>query len=485
MLSTETCNRNTVTNAEDPEIIPAMMDRIKINHPALDEAHKSLGSQDAGQDNAKQVHRSQDHKHLESVAPSVGYLPHQPPTSSSDLESRLKESEQSLENEKRYREREGILNEKAIDDLQSQLKNAEAQLEMERAKHQQTRLDLIEKDKYANRQRQLMLDAVSELNRYLRGNQVSNQATDDEIIQKVMMLRIAIRDFAILHFEGDIDHFTINQGSLESLNELLRLPLDDVVKYISTSTTRVNIVRAFLWAYLFENVFNRYSWTWQGASNAFHDISGFLGCFINDNGGRDAQGQRKFHTWRANTASLLVEAMSFDETTVYSDRKQLIQRWSHHICQLLEPFRLSRRQDYMQGLEGILSSSLELDKEICKQIANFEWIIPKKVPCAFVPGAMEVEPGQQHHNGNGLVTLVLGPGLVKHGKSSGDRFDMTERLLKIQVFCDRPLGDMAEDKIVSEPQERKGKAPGIKGKFQEYRRRLGNASVPEHSENLS
>ncbi|KAI0972384.1 hypothetical protein F4678DRAFT_460604 [Xylaria arbuscula] len=461
------------------------MNRVKINHPTIEEAHRSLGPQDASQDNAEQVHRSQDHKHLESVAPNAGYLPHQPPTSSSDLESRLKEAEQSLENEKRYREREGILNEKEIDYLQSQLKNAEAQLEMERAKHQQTRSDLIEKDKYANRQRQLMLDAVSELNRYLRGNQVSNQATDDEIIQKVMMLRIAIRDFAILHFEGDIDQFTINQGLLKSLNELLRLPPDDMVKYISTSTTRVNIFRAFLWAYLFENVFNRFSWTWQGAGSAFHDISGFLGCFVNGNGGRDAQGQRKFHTWRANTASLLVEAMSFDETTVYSDRKQLIQRWSHHISQLLEPFRVSRRQDYWQGLEGIISSSLELDKEICKQIANFEWIIPEEVPCAFVPNAMEVEPGQQYHGSNGVVTLVLGPGLVKHGKSSGDRFDMKEGLLKTQVFCDRSPGDMAEDKTVPESQERKGKTPGIKGKFQEYRRRLGNASVPEYNENVS
>ncbi|KAJ2992965.1 hypothetical protein NUW58_g1992 [Xylaria curta] len=224
------------------------------------------------------------------------------------------EVEQSLKNEKESREEESILHENSIIHLQTKLKEMEQHLEMEQSRHKKTRSDLIETQKDVKHHRQLALDAVGELNRFLRGNQVPNQSTDDEIIQRAMMLRVDIRDFAIIHFEGSIDEVGINQVSLESLNEFLRIPPDCLKEYVSNSSTRVNIIRAFLWMYLCERVFNRFSWTWRGAGSAFHDICGFLEGLMNENENGDYQGKRKFHTWRANTASLLVEAMSLDET---------------------------------------------------------------------------------------------------------------------------------------------------------------------------
>ncbi|KAI1425005.1 hypothetical protein F5Y12DRAFT_749255 [Xylaria sp. FL1777] len=377
-------------------------------------------------------------KNSQKAPENASYLPDETSISSFDIQLRLKEAEQNLKNEKKCRKEEIILHERAMKYLQAKLKDSEENLMMERSMHEQTKLDLIEKRNEANHQRQFALDAVGELNRFLRGNKVPNQSTDDEIIQKAMTLRVGIRDFAIFHFGGNLDQVRINQASLESLNQFLRIPPDYLETYASASSTRINLIRAFLWAYLRERVFNQFCWTWQGASTAFRDISSFLDTLISRKESRDSQGERKFHTWRANTASLLVEAMSLDEGNANSDCEQLIQKWSNHISQLLEPFRLSHHSDYRQELEGILSQSVELDKEICKQIASFEWLAHEHLPCTFVPEAMELEPSQEHHGNNGIVTFVLGPGLVKHGKSSGDRFDMMERLLKTQVFCDRP-----------------------------------------------
>lgn len=254
-----------------------MMSGTKENHPTPDESHKSLGLHCGGHDNAQRTAAIRATQKPASVVPDVGYLPDQPDASSSDLEMRLKEAEQSLKIEKERREKESILHGQAMNDLQAKLKDVEQHLEVERHRHQQTKFDLIEKHKDANHQRQLMLDAVGELNRFLRGSRVPNQSTDDEIIQKAMTLRVGIRDFAILHFEGNIDQVGINQDALDSLNKFLRIPQDYLKSYISTSPKRVNVIRAFLWAYLCEAVFNQFSWTWQSAGTAFHDICGFLG----------------------------------------------------------------------------------------------------------------------------------------------------------------------------------------------------------------
>lgn len=77
---------------------------------------------------------------------------------------------------------------------------------------------------------------------------------------------------------------------------------------------------------------------------------------------------------------------------------------------------------------------------------------------------MEPEPGQAQNKDQGVVTLVLGLGLVKQGKSSGDGFDMTERLLKkAQVFY-----DMTENRASPESREIRARTPGTKGTWRRW-----------------
>ncbi|KAI0440361.1 hypothetical protein F4803DRAFT_553180 [Xylaria telfairii] len=328
---------------------------------------------------------------------------------------------QNLKQERESRERESKFCENAVNDLEARLKAMQKHLEMEQNNHDKTRSDLIEKQKDEKNQRRLALEAVGELNRFLRGKQAPNQLTDDEIIQKAMTLRIGIRDFAILHFGDSINEVGINLSSLEPLNEFLRMEPDYLKDHVSTYCRAVN-----------------------------EDEDG------------DYQRKRKFHTWRANTTNLLDEAMSLGEVTADPECQQLIRQLSNQICQLLEPIRLSRHQDYQQGLEDIISQSVELDKEIYKQIANINWFGPR-VPCTFASDTMELEPGQAQNKDHGVVNLLLGPGLVKQGKSSGDRFDMTERLLKAQVFC----GTM-ENIALAEARERRERTPGAKGTWRRW-----------------
>ncbi|KAI1204681.1 uncharacterized protein F4807DRAFT_471862 [Annulohypoxylon truncatum] len=428
--STENSNNRTHTlKANVPE----------ETHSTFDEGPNDLlDSHSSRPRNTRQVHASQSGGQSASVFANTGSLPLQPGVSPSDLETRLKEAEQSLKKEKQSRLEENASHERVTNNLQAKLDVTERNLETERNEHQHTKSRLTEKENAANHQRQLMLDAVGELNRFLRGNQVHNQSTDHELIQKAMKLRIAIRDFAILYFGNNVNMLGSSQASLESLNQFLRIPLDYLETYISFSSKRVNLIRAFLWAYLYERVFNRFYWSWQGAGTAFCEMRGFLYNLVDGSKNADPRGERKFHTWRANTANLLVEAMRLNETTVTSDGQQFIQQWTNTVSQLLGPFKSSDQQGYLQGLEGIITQSLELDKEICKQIANIEWVHCEELPCTFVPDSMELELSQEHQGNNKAVTLVLGPGLVRRGKSSGDDFDVMERLLKTQVYCDRP-----------------------------------------------
>ncbi|KAI1733568.1 hypothetical protein F4680DRAFT_441283 [Xylaria scruposa] len=455
-----------------------MMDNTQHVHSAPGEIPMTgPDSQHVAKGDTKQASELQLNRQSTSVVPNARSLSDYPGSSSSNLENRLREMQHILKTEKESRRTENISHENAMNSLAVRLNYVQRDLEMERNRHQKTKLDLIEKEKDAQSQRQLALDAVGELNRFLRGNKVHSQSTDDEIIQKAMTLRISIRDFAILHFERSVEEAEINQVSLESLNKVLQIPSDLLKSYTSTSSMRINLIRAFFWAYLYENVFNQFSWTWRGASAAFKDICGFLDGFVNGNQNENSQAKRKFHTWRANTTSLLVEAMSLDEATAYHDCQRRIRKWSNHISDLLEPLSLSRHQDYQQQLEDIISQSVELDKEICKQIANIEWVLPRELPCTFEPKTMELDHGLEQPRDHSVVTLVLGPGLIKHGKSSGDRFDLTERLLSTQVFCDRSLCEITEGRAVSESQDKRKRTSGIRAKFQEYRRWIEDANT--------
>lgn len=252
------------------------MDAARQNDLTLGSSSQPLlGSRHLAKGNTQQVSSSQVHRQYASSVPDAGLLLDQHGDSPSNIESRLMELEQSLKAEKHSREKESMLYQSTTNQLRAKLRDLEQQLEMERNRHKKTSFDLIEKEKDAKNQRQLALDAVGELNRFLRGNQVPNQSTDDEIIQKVVALRIDIRDFAIIHFEGTMDA-EVAQASLEPVNKYLRIPPDCLEKYIYTSSTRVNVIRAFLWAYLGKKVFNRFSWACRDAGTAFQVICGFL-----------------------------------------------------------------------------------------------------------------------------------------------------------------------------------------------------------------
>lgn len=198
-------------------------------------------------------------------------------TAMSRLEIKLKETEQKLEYEKQSRQDDKHSHNTALVDLQSKLNHVEKSLEVEQDKHQQTKFNLVEKEKEASHHRQLKLDAVGELNRFLRGNQVSNQSTDREIVEKAMMLRVNIRDFAIHYFQDSIKEARIQPEESESLNKYLRIPQHYLNNAIYDPRMRVRLVRAFMWAYLCDHIFGCFHWALKDAGAVFHKMCGFLG----------------------------------------------------------------------------------------------------------------------------------------------------------------------------------------------------------------
>ena len=106
------------------------------------------------------------------------------------------------------------------------------------------------------------------------------------------------------------------------------------------------------------------------------------------------------------------------------------------ICKYLILFSKSKDRDLNGQVFDIVKEAVELDKLISKQVAELQWLTLERNESRHLNAeTMNVEQGKKPTDASQSVFLVLAPGLIKRGKSTGEDFDVQYILLKMEVSC--------------------------------------------------
>ncbi|GMF74492.1 unnamed protein product [Aspergillus oryzae] len=290
--------------------------------------------------------------------------------------------------------------------LAASLAQAKHDLEEERQQHQQTKMDLRQKEQEARELRKSWLETANELNRYLRQGHGYNQMTDDDLLQHVAQLRFTITGFAAQHFSHPQLRDRKMTAEYDFFQQYLGISKTDFEAYIHSVTLRSSLVRALLWVFLLRKVFDQFRWATLEAG-------------------------------APNTSNLVLDSMIFEGDKAYDDRQQFVTMNVKVLSKYLASLSLSPKDVIEARLQDLFTQSLELDQELNRQVASITWNRDVRLPCPFDPDHMAMEAAESHQTDEELtVRLVLAPGLSRRGRASGDRFDEIVQLLKMEVSCE-------------------------------------------------
>lgn len=174
-------------------------------------------------------------------------------------------------------------------------------------------------------------------------------------------------------------------------------------------------------------------------------IKSFVGSFLGDASGGtpdEIQAQRKFHTWKANTTTLVAEWMKLDEQEGRKEREGFAIDKAKEICRSLATFSTSKDRELFGDMSNIIAEALDLDLLLSKQVACVQWWYGAgEGTQRFDPESMDLEGEVGDH-----VCLYLAPAVLKQGKSNGESFDRTNLLLKMQVVC-QPIEAVVQPEV--------------------------------------
>ena len=106
------------------------------------------------------------------------------------------------------------------------------------------------------------------------------------------------------------------------------------------------------------------------------------------------------------------------------------------LCTQLAPLTKSKYEGFAAQLSDIIKEALALDQLFSKQVAEIYWTMGINEPGAFREASMELQQGEKRPVGGQKVQLVVTPGLIKRGRSTGENYEMTSMLLRMTVSCE-------------------------------------------------
>ena len=119
--------------------------------------------------------------------------------------------------------------------------------------------------------------------------------------------------------------------------------------------------------------------------------------------------------------------------------------WDFLVKEIFERFMWcgKRVHQSMENLTEILSErsdiikeALDLDQLFSKQVAEIYWTMDANEPGAFHEASMELQQGEKRPVDGQKVQLVVAPGLIKRGRSTGENYEMKSLLLRMTVSCE-------------------------------------------------
>ncbi|KAJ5163383.1 uncharacterized protein N7500_005213 [Penicillium coprophilum] len=344
--------------------------------------------------------------------------------------------------------------------------DTQKELEKEREEHQSTKVALEKAQQEAEKYRKSWKQSVNELNRHLRQGRGFNQLTDEELLRDVSELRFNIRSFAVQHFEHELGSVTIVPDDYDVINRYVPLHEQDFDAYIRNKTLRPDLMQAFIWRVFFVLIFDhKFRWAGNEAGTLMKKMVELFGPGYADNK-TDARiadplvkitedkvpdPLRKFHSWRANTSTMLIHLKSLDENIPRDDVHDFATRQSLALNKWLCRFSHSDPEMLHSQLTDLIKQTVRLDQDLSRQVASIRWSFARGLSLMFNPSSMTLPSNYQVPSEALKVRLVLAPGITRRGRSSGDQFDKIVLLLKTEVTCEDPntvLADLSSDGIM-------------------------------------
>ncbi|OQE46940.1 hypothetical protein PENCOP_c001G05696 [Penicillium coprophilum] len=330
--------------------------------------------------------------------------------------------------------------------------DAQKELEKERKGHQATKVALEKAQQEAEKYRRSWKQSVNELNRHLRQGQGFNQLTDEELLRDVSELRFNIRSFAVQHFEHELGSVTIVPNDYDVINRYVPLHEQEFEAYIRNKTMRPELMQAFIWRVLFVLVFDhQFRWAGNEAGTLMKEMVELFDPLVKATEDKVPDPLRKFHSWRANTSSMLIHLKSLGENNSQDDVHVFATRQSLALNKWLCRFSHSDPEMLHSQLTDLIKQTVRLDQDLSRQVASIRWSFARGSSLEFNPSSMTLPSNYQKPSEALKVRLVLAPGITRRGRSSGDQFDKIVLLLKTEVTCEDPKpgpADLSSDGIM-------------------------------------
>ncbi|KAL4791056.1 hypothetical protein BDV19DRAFT_371125 [Aspergillus venezuelensis] len=329
----------------------------------------------------------------------------------------------------------------------------ERSLQAESAQKDRAQADLAKRTKELDDMRKRWKQAARELDKTQSQHQGFYTVTDNYLIDLTMQLRYNIRNFAIHYFGSDgkekVGKFEKGKEWEKYMANTTPEPSDCEVFLLSER--RVNVIQGFIWRFLVGQVFDHFRWAGETGVTMRH-MCLFLrpdGQYQDSTEGVDPDEERKFQIWLASTTALILEAGADPHTSKrFKDQnEEKVAGLVEKVRGVIDPFATTADKAYNQELAKILEECINLDREICRQVARVEWVFPdpgKEVrydaksmkPATGEKFAVDKKRDTQLVR---LVRLVICPGMKKRGKSNGDGFAApASMLVPMEVSCEGP-----------------------------------------------
>ncbi|KAL8988740.1 MAG: hypothetical protein Q9177_002231 [Variospora cf. flavescens] len=289
-----------------------------------------------------------------------------------------------------------------------------------------------ERDDYYKRWKQ----ATSELNKILAQSQGFQQVTDQELIQGATQLRYNIRNFADEHFVGEVGDSKGVRSFYASALRYLKVSTNILETLRRSPSNDSIVVKAYLWAFIAENIFGKFCWAGMDTSRAMTHLTVILPAEPGDNRHAFSPGaKRKFHTWRANMTKLLIDADNLDRDDGHGANRRNDGKTVQDLVQTLRPFSRASDRDLAEGVSKIVLEALALDKLISRQVAEVTWLFGRDQTSIL-------DSDDKRASGVHDSWLVVAPGMTKSGKSTGADFDIGNVLLEREIWYDPGTHDV-------------------------------------------
>ena len=139
--------------------------------------------------------------------------------------------------------------------------------------------------------------------------------------------------------------------------------------------------------------------------------------------------------WKANTSTLLVDALELDGEEGQDMGGKLTER-AQRFCAELALLTKSKNESFTAQIFDIIKEALDLDQLFSKQVADIYWTLGTDEPKIYNEASMELQQAEKRAVDGQEVQFVVAPGLIKRGKSTGEDYEMKSILLRKTVSCE-------------------------------------------------